>query len=130
LSGLSHLNLRRTRIASCLLVAVLGLVVLAPAGASAAGPPAAVDQYTGPTGPTGGTGPQGGQGAAGNAGAAGENAAAGGGGGGGKLPFTGYPLTTLLVIMAALMATGLIIRTGVAANDRLKTRASRSYPRS
>ena len=51
--------------------------------------------------------------------AGGSASSAGGTGSGGELPFTGYPLTTLLLLMLLLLALGLAIRAGVAIHDRL-----------
>jgi hypothetical protein len=45
---------------------------------------------------------------------------AGGTGSGGELPFTGYPLTPLLLLLLLLLAIGLAIRAGIAINDRLR----------
>jgi len=55
----------------------------------------------------------------GSAGTSGSPSSAGGTGSGGELPFTGYPLTTLLLLMLLLLALGLAIRAGVAIHDRL-----------
>jgi hypothetical protein len=45
---------------------------------------------------------------------------AGGTGSGGELPFTGYPLTPLLLLLLLLLAIGLAIRAGIAIHDRLR----------
>ena len=45
-----------------------------------------------------------------------------GGGGGGELPFTGYPLSPLLILLLMLLAAGLILRGYVAVRDRLAVR--------
>ena len=116
------------------LLAVLAACALAPASASAL--PAICDQY--PDLPvcaesTGG----GGDGSGDDVGSAsasgnpdspfgsnttGGDGSAGGTGAGGELPFTGYPLTTLLLLMLLLLAIGLTIRAGVAIHDRLRGR--------
>jgi hypothetical protein len=43
----------------------------------------------------------------------------GGAGEGGELPFTGYPVTPLILLLLMLLAAGLMIRTYLAARDRL-----------
>jgi hypothetical protein len=47
---------------------------------------------------------------------------AGGTGSGGELPFTGYPLTPLLLLLLLLVAIGLAIRAGIAVHDRIRRR--------
>jgi hypothetical protein len=74
---------------------------------------AAADQYGG--------GGNAGESGGGNAGdnAAGEASGGGNGsGGGGSLPFTGYPLTTLVLVVGGLVAAGLVIRLGTSAGRR------------
>ena len=45
----------------------------------------------------------------------------------GSLPFTGYPVTTLIAIVAGLVGTGLVIRLGTGARTRrIATSATRS----
>jgi hypothetical protein len=108
-------NFSRLGFVSCLAVAMIGMLALAPtAGAQSA----AADQYI-ELGPLGifvegnvGIQPAAGAGNEGN-GAEGANA------GGGTLPFTGYPLTTLILILLAMIATGVAIRLGLSAKDRL-----------
>lgn len=41
--------------------------------------------------------------------------------GGGELPFTGYPLTSLMLLLLILLATGLAIRSYLAVRDRLRS---------
>ena len=41
------------------------------------------------------------------------------GNGDGNLPFTGYPLTGLILLLVILIATGIAIRAGIAARDHL-----------
>ncbi len=106
-------------------LAVLGILVAAPAAYGQA-----VDQYTPQSGVGGVASPvldqagviaSGGEGDAadGNAGTAGANAAnEAGEGGGGKLPFTGYPLTPIVVLIALLLAAGVALRFAVPALDR------------
>ena len=43
----------------------------------------------------------------------------GGAGEGGELPFTGYPVTPLILLLILLLASGVMIRTYLAARDRL-----------
>lgn len=45
-----------------------------------------------------------------------------GGDGDGSLPFTGYPLTSLILLLLALLAIGLAIRLSLAIRGRLATR--------
>jgi hypothetical protein len=40
----------------------------------------------------------------------------------GKLPFTGYPLTGLILLLLVLLAVGLTIRSGTALRDKLARR--------
>jgi hypothetical protein len=44
---------------------------------------------------------------------------------GGDLPFTGYPLTALILLLLALLLAGLALRTYLAARDRLGGRSHR-----
>lgn len=55
----------------------------------------------------------------GDLGPAGSGDGTGSGDGDGTLPFTGYPLTSLLLLFLALLAAGVMIRAGVAARERL-----------
>lgn len=116
---------------------VAGLAI--PVAATAQSPPA-VNQYQSPFNPgaVGGGGSGGGGGGQDGQGVAGQGAGGGGdgtgaigaagdagvvqpGGSGGSLPFTGYPLTTLIWIVLALLAAGLCIRLGSALAQRLRT---------
>jgi hypothetical protein len=64
----------------------------------------------------------------GGGGGGGENAIPGSGGSsgdaGGTLPFTGYPLTSLLLLLLVLLAAGLTIRAYLAIRDRVRARES------
>jgi hypothetical protein len=55
-------------------------------------------------------------------GAGGGPTAGPGGGTGGELPFTGYPLTPLLLILLLLLLAGLLIRAYLAARERWQLR--------
>lgn len=109
----------RTALLAC--VAVLGILVVAPAAHGQA-----VDQYSALSAPSpvidqagviasGGTGGQGDVGGATTGGSAADEA---GEGAGGKLPFTGYPLTPLLLLIAILLAAGIALRLAAPALDR------------
>lgn len=50
--------------------------------------------------------------------------AGGGGDGDGSLPFTGYPMTDLLLLLLALLVAGLTIRALIAARERLQARSA------
>ncbi len=132
-----------TTAALCALVAG---IVFAPA--AALGQSSAVDQYVpnpppgggeapesgggvgNPNNPGGGEGPTGGGGGENPAGA--EGPAAGGAGpalapsagtgetDAGELPFTGYPVTALLLIVLLLLVGGLLVRFGPAGFDRIR----------
>jgi hypothetical protein len=104
-----------TLLAFCLVVGML----VAPAAANAQ--TSATSQYVPNVGTAGSTATGGSGGN--NGGAAGQpnNGAAGGavsGGSGGSLPFTGYPLTPLVLIVAMLLAAGLALRMVVPRLDR------------
>lgn len=60
-----------------------------------------------------------GPGGGGGAGPAGPTGDAGDGDG--ELPFTGYPLTSLLLLLLALLAAGLAVRSYLAARNRLRS---------
>ncbi len=75
-----------------------------------------------PGGPGGNQGNQGG-GALPSGGAAGPV-----GGQGGELPFTGYPLTPLILLLLILLAAGLGLRAYVALRDRLSDRHAIAAP--
>lgn len=53
---------------------------------------------------------------------------AGGDGGGGELPFTGYPLSWLLILMLILLAAGIALRVGLALKERLAERGATTQP--
>jgi hypothetical protein len=115
---------RLGRRASSALLVVLGaglLAVLMQAPLASAAP-AAADQYApGPTqqiiGPaSAGNGPS--AGAPGSGPVFSEPGEAGGG----ELPFTGYPLTPLILIVLALLAAGLIARAMSASAERRRER--------
>jgi hypothetical protein len=53
---------------------------------------------------------------AGTGGASGETS--------GELPFTGYPLTSLILLLLVLLALGLAVRAYLAARDRLRARSA------
>ncbi len=59
-------------------------------------------------------------------GAGGPSAAAGGAGARGALPFTGYPLTPVILLLLALLVAGLTVRAYVAIRDRAQARATHS----
>lgn len=123
------------------LCALVGAFVLAPAASAQS---AGADQYT-PNPPGGGEEPEGGEGGQGPGGGGGGNPGGdqgptGGGGGNpgdtsdalsptagtgqtdsGELPFTGYPLTTVLLVVLALLIVGTLIRVAVASRDRIRT---------
>ena len=110
-------RVRPARLAVAASATVLAILVLAPA----ANAQSSTDQYSptldqagviasGNVGAEGGTG--------GESGAGGEVAAEAGTGKGGKLPFTGYPLTPLVMLAGLLLGAGLIARVGLPALDR------------
>ena len=68
--------------------------------------------------------PPGGHGNQGNQGGGAPSGGAAGpvGGQGGELPFTGYPLTPLILLLLILLAAGLTLRAYVALRDRLRGR--------
>ena len=113
------------------LTALVLIAACAFAPAALAQTPAGVDEYQPnppgggeePTGSEGGEENEGSEGPTGGGGgdegpAGGEAPTAGSGelgdGGGGELPFTGYPLTTLVLIVLILLVAGLVIRAIVA----------------
>lgn len=51
-----------------------------------------------------------------------------GGGEGGELPFTGYPVTPLILLLLLLLATGAALRTYVAVRDRMQARHAGDAP--
>ena len=102
------------------LIATLALGALVAQSASAQGPgsefcdeyPSAPGCETGPTGQTGTTDPGGVPEAAGPTAGIGAP-------GGGELPFTGYPLTALILLLLILLLLGLAIRAYLAVRDRI-----------
>jgi hypothetical protein len=110
------------KIAGLLAVGLLAALVAAPH----ANGQAATDQYAPPTVPGGGTAGQvggGGGGSAGDTGGGGIGAVAGetgSGSGGGTLPFTGYPVTAIVLIALALLCAGVLVRWAVHAARRTR----------
>lgn len=104
-----------------LLVGALGLVAAAPASAQG-GLPAICDEYPNlpecqplPQPPDDDPRPD----ADDDEGpSAGVGATGGGGSGDGKLPFTGYPVTGLVLLLLGLLTLGLMIRGAVALRER------------
>jgi hypothetical protein len=131
-------SLRRAALLSAAIV-VMGVTVWAPAANASRCEKAAINQYSeGCQQPGNGGGNKdanngdnqsdnansngvSGGGASGSIGGGG-----GGGGGGGNLPFTGYPLTSLVEILALMLAAGILIRLGVASRDRFRGPPERS----
>jgi len=110
-------------LAALLAVLTLGLV---KAQAASAAPPIC-DQY--PSLPICEQGHHGGGNHHGNpaggpAGLGGNGPTANQGSASGELPFTGYPLTPLILLLLALLVIGLTIRTYLYARDRYRTRHS------
>jgi hypothetical protein len=58
----------------------------------------------------------------------GGGAAGPSGGAGGSLPFTGYPLTPLILLLLLLLAGGLLIRSYLAVRDRVRGRHAAAGP--
>jgi hypothetical protein len=101
-------------------------LIASNASQASAGLPAICEQYpdlpqcTGPTDdggnnptdPSDGTGP-----------VADDDGPTAGIGTGGELPFTGYPLTALILLLLVLLLAGLALRTYLAARDRLGGRS-------
>ena len=54
----------------------------------------------------------------------GNNPSANNGDGNGSLPFTGYPLTSLILLLLALLVIGLTVRAYAAVRERLRDDAS------
>ncbi len=62
-------------------------------------------------------------------GADGSDPSAGGDGtASGELPFTGYPMTPLLLLLLALLAAGLLLRAYLAVRTRLQARGDLAAP--
>jgi hypothetical protein len=110
---------------SALLAAVCALILFGPSTASASSA-AVCDQYpdlpqcqsAGGGGGGGGTSPSGGDGGGGGVPGSADTAT-GSAATAGELPFTGYPLTPLVLFLVILVTGGLTIRAYVAARDRL-----------
>jgi hypothetical protein len=123
LLGAAH-NGALGKIAGLVAVGLLAAMIVAPH----ANGQAALDQYQQPTVPGGGgtAGVVGGGGSqnADGTNAAGIGAVAGetgsGSGGGGTLPFTGYPVTLLVLIALALLCAGVLVRWAVQATRRMR----------
>lgn len=102
------------------LFAALVIAAVAPSLAEA-GTPAICDDYPDlpicDEGPGGGGGGDDDGGPGGDDGGAGPTAG-GDGDGDGSLPFTGYPITDLLLLLALLLVAGLAIRAYLAIRDR------------
>ncbi len=114
-------NCRRIRLAGSAVTALTVGSLLFAAGAFAQG---ALDQYSPATRPAPG---QGGGSAVGSEsvpgaalGPAASDASAAGGAA--ELPFTGYPLTPLIIALLILLATGVMLRVGVEVHSRLSGR--------
>src|SRR5712692_9192100 len=114
------IRLRPIVLATIVLAALVSIFLLGPSGAvpqAHAQTAAACRQYQHCKPPPphcthncNNVGPKHGQGAAGPPSAAGQ------------LPFTGYPLTPLLLLLLLPVASGLIIRVDLAARDRMRAR--------
>lgn len=134
-------SLRPFVIATALLLALTAILLMASAAASdtAFAQQGAGTQYPdGDVGPGGGGGgdsdllPDGGEcenppcdGGPGDG--SGPSAGSGAGDdGGGNLPFTGYPLSTLILILALLLIAGLAVRSYIAVRDRFRARSAGS----
>ncbi|GEM_PF-3077918 len=117
-------------------LAVIGALALAgmllavsassPLAAKAHAQAAACPQYNPNCG--GGHKPPGGQGNQGGGALPSGGAAGPVGGQGGELPFTGYPLTPLILLLLILLAAGLGLRAYVALRDRLSDRHAIAAP--
>jgi hypothetical protein len=110
------------KIAGLLAVGLLAALVVAPHASGQA----AINQYAPPEVPGGGTAGQVGGGGTQNADGtdgAGIGAVAGetgSGSGGGSLPFTGYPVTAIVLIALALLCAGVLVRWAVPAIRRMR----------
>ena len=120
LLGAAHNGALR-KIAGLLAIGLMGAMIVAPH----ANGQAAIDQYQQPTVP-GGTGGVVGGGGSQNAdgtNGAGVGAVAGetgSGSGGGSLPFTGYPVTAIVLIALALLCAGVLVRWATQAVRRIR----------
>jgi hypothetical protein len=115
--------IRRGLLVGFALVFAFGLTA-APASAQSA----ACGQYSecgGDVGPTGGAGDDdSGSEALVNLGGDGSGPTGNLGDGDGSLPFTGYPMTPLILFVLALLATGLAMRGFVTIRERIRARGS------
>jgi hypothetical protein len=134
-------------VATLLVLAAVGILAAVTAERASAQLPSICDQYPalppcqvpddegeGPDRPLGQQGPDGlpGDGdqdddgipdvGAGIPGAGGPTAGLPGGAAGGQLPFTGYPLSPLLLLLLILLLIGLTIRAYLAIRDRIRAR--------
>jgi hypothetical protein len=115
-----------------LMTLALSFLGLAFANSASAQFPSGCFEYEDPciggtdeAGENGGAGPGGGGGHNGF-GPGGDGDGNGGSGTGdadGKLPFTGYPLTSLILLLLVLLASGLVIRGGTALREKFAHRA-------
>lgn len=119
-SNLSPSALRLIVAGGLLLFAFLSLAVLQPSNASAQGFPSICEQYPDRDVCAG---PGAGEGVDDDVGPASDGDedlnGAGSGDSDGNLPFTGYPLTVLILLLLALLATGLLIRAYLATRGKL-----------
>ena len=119
-------NLRRMRLLGTLVVAITAVSLVVAAGASGQG---ALDQYS-PVRDAPGSGASRGGAEANPFGEAVPGSALGPAassasvatGGGEELPFTGYPLTPLIIALLILLATGVALRIAVEVHERLGDR--------
>ena len=101
-----------------IVIALIGVIAFQAAPASAQSQPPICEDYPdldvcNEPGGGGGDNPDGDDGAGPGVGSGGS------GDGDGSLPFTGYPLTGLILLLLALLALGLAIRGAVAIRERL-----------
>lgn len=120
--SLSQVQLRRSFVVAAILALLAAVIAIAAApGQAQAQQPAICQEY--PNLPIC-QGPGGGGGDDDDRDTDEQQAPAGAGGGGGtgdadgKLPFTGYPITDLLLLLAILLAAGLAIRAYLAIRER------------
>ena len=105
-------NILLTGALVALLAACFALIGAAPASAQS---PAACEEYDDPN-----CGPDGGEDPIDVPGANGDNGTGDGDGDGdGELPFTGYPLTGLILLFLVLLLAGLALRGGAALREKL-----------
>jgi hypothetical protein len=112
---------RHTFIVWALAFVFAGAFALVSANDASAQLPSACDEYDDPTciGPVDEVDPDDGTGNNDDGGDQGPSGIAGSGDGDGSLPFTGYPLTGLILLLLVLLAAGLAIRGGIAMRERL-----------